>query len=692
VGRIPLYFSFLFIVLSSSLVVGLITYQLQANKAAVQQRHAQMDRIRQRLVELQGTINDFNRRGDHNAIHRAIARLSADPTLKALVVFDTRQQVHYSSVIDYRNRSLAEIHDIDLAAAARQVQGEFGGVRYDPARGWVIGRFPLDVMGAPDSVLPNRNPQLLGIFDISASLQRAIYAQQSNIIQQVLLFLGVLVLAFLLLYGNIRSRINRIIGAARRFIDGDYDTRVKLEGNDEFAAIARTFDQMAKDIQDQHSSLKRLAHYDDLTLLPNRACFVQQLGERINVQAGAQFSVLFIDLDRFKVVNDSLGHHVGDEMLQVIAHRIRSCVKEGDVVARFGGDEFLVLLADAENQPMVIAILGRLLRHIGEVMMLEERPVSTTASIGVARYPRDGQTPETLIQRADIAMYQAKHQGKNTYHFYRPEIDELSPDQLSREYHLRQCIERGEVLPYFQPIYDAASNRLLGLEALAHMPDGQGGILPPDGIIPVIEETGLMAAFGPVMLRQAVSDYQAWLARCTPDPVPYLALNLSCSQLDEVDFLDQVDCLLADSGVDPRCLEFEITEGTLIRQVDQKRELLGAIRERGIRIAVDDFGTGYSSLSYLKKLPLDTLKIDRSFVRDINLDKDDNAIIETIIAMAAKLGLGVVAEGVESREQLAFLLARQCTVIQGFYLGRPVPIARLQPGGCDRELLAMPAT
>jgi len=676
-GRLPLYLSFLMIVLVSSVLVGFITYLLQVDKVSAQQRQAQLSRVNQRLGELQGTINDFNRRGDLNAIHREIARLSADPTLKLLLVVDQNDRVHFSSVIEYRNRQTVEIAEVDLRALTEHKEDGFGGAYYDQSSGLLVGNFPLD--GISQSGVPFRTGEarLIGIFDISGPLRAALYDQQRYIIQQVAIYVVVLVLAFLLLYGNIRSRFNRIMQTARAFVAGDYGTRIDLDGNDEFASIARTFDQMAKEIEAQHSNLNQLAHFDPLTQLPNRSHFLDQLERRIAQGVEQPFSVLFIDLDRFKVVNDSLGHHVGDEMLQVIAHRIKGGIKETDTVARFGGDEFLILVEGTERQTNVVALLGRLLRHIAEPMMLEGHPVTTTASIGVARFPSDGQTAQLLIQRADIAMYQAKAGGKNAYHFYQPETDALAPDQLSLEHHLRQCIENADVLPYFQPIYDVRRRSLLGLEALAHMPDGQGGVLPPGVLIPIIEETGMMNSFGRVMLRRAISDYQQWSERCGLQRMPYLALNLSCSQLDQPDFLEQVDAMLQDTGMDPRLLEFEITESTIIRNVDQKLELLRAIRQRGIRIAIDDFGTGYSSLSYLKKLPLDTLKIDRSFVRDINMDTDDNAIIETIIAMAAKLGLGVVAEGVETREQLDFLQAQHCDVIQGYYFKRPAPLEDL---------------
>jgi diguanylate cyclase (GGDEF)-like protein len=677
VGRLPLYVSFLLIVLASSVVVGFLTYQVQGDKAAMQQRESQLLRIQQRLVELQGTINDFNRRGDRNAIHRTIARLNIDPTLRAVVVVDDKDKVQYSSVIDFRHRALVDITDLDLVGETRPMNTAFGGVYFDAQNNWVVGSFPIDALYGQAAGGAGGKARLLGIFDINAPLKRVRFEQEQNIIQQVVTFIVLLALAFLMLYRNIRSRINRIIKATQTFIAGDHATRIELGGNDEFAAIARTFDRMAGQIQTQHGRLHQLAHFDGLTQLPNRTQFVDQLEQLTDADGVGNFSVLFIDLDRFKVVNDSLGHQVGDDMLQIIAQRIRGCIKENDTVARFGGDEFLILLHDADDYATVVAILERLLRHIAESMLLAGRPVSTTASIGVARFPRDGQSAAVLIQRADIAMYQAKSHGKNNYHFYRPEIDELSPDRLSLEHHLRQSILHGAVMPYFQPVYDARHNRLVGMEALAHMPDGDGGILPPDVLIPVIEEAGLMSSFGQVMMLHAVTEYQQWVRQHAPEPVPYLALNLSCSQLDEEDFLDQVDRLLAETGVDPQRLEFEITESSLLNHVDQKSELLSAIRARGIRIAVDDFGTGYSSLSYLKKLPLDTLKIDRSFVRDINVDQDDNAIIETIIAMAGKLSLGVVAEGVENYEQLAFLLANHCDVIQGYYFARPGPISEL---------------
>lgn len=673
-GRLPLYLSFLIIVLLSSVLVSFITYLLQVDEVIDQQQGDQQARIQQRLTELQGTINDFNRRGDLDAIRRAISRLSVDQTLQILLVVDGDSIVRFSSVEGYGGQSAHAVASHDIPRLLANFRPDDGSTALAGNGGLVVANLPLKGIGSPND---DGQTRLVAVFDIQPHIQQALENQQRSIVQQVVIFVLVLVVAFLFLYANIRSRINRIIERTRRFIAGDHSARIALQGSDEFAAIARTFDQMAQEIQVQHENLNQLAHFDALTNLVNRAHLVERLERRVRAGQHKPFTVLFIDLDRFKVINDTLGHQMGDEMLQVVAHRIRSHVKDIDTLARFGGDEFVLLIESVSDIEGVKLILQRLLRHIGEPMMLGSNPVSTSASIGVACFPDDGRTAQALIQNADIAMYQAKGRGKNTYHFYRSETDAPPPGRLSLEHHLRQLIKRKEINLYYQPIYDARGHQLVGLEALAYLTGAHGEVLPPDTVIPVIEEAGLMNTFGELVLRQAVSDYQAWLGTRHPAVAPYLALNLSCSQLDAPEFLSQVDALLADTGVDPRDLEFEITESTVLRHVDQKLALLRAVRDRGIRIAIDDFGTGYSSLSYLGALPLDTLKIDRSFVRDLHIDKDDNAIVEAIIAMAAKLGLGVVAEGVENAAQLSYLLAHQCHVIQGYYFDRPAPLEDL---------------
>lgn len=677
-ARLPLYITFLVIVLTSSLVVSAVTYYVQVDRVTEQVIKAQDGRVHQRLVELQGTINDFGRRGDIYAIHREIARLSVDPTLKLLLVVDHVGMVRFSSFIDYRNRIAAEIPEIDYQRLVNHGVGIFGGSYYQSENTWVIGSYPLnDVSGQATADLAGQ-ARLLGIFDIKAPINQALYDHELNILQTVLIYVVFLILAFLLLYVGMRSRMKRITLATETFVSGDYAVRIRMDGSDEFAAIARTFDHMADEIEKQHGSLHQLAHFDNLTQLPNRNQFLHHLDRLISKDEGASFSLLFIDLDRFKVINDTLGHQVGDELLQVISYRLKSCIKDSDVLARFGGDEFLVLLEHTHKHALVTPILQRLLEHIADPMMLVDQPVSTTASIGVARYPQDGRSTQELIQHADIAMYQAKRQGKNRFYFYQPGADELSPDRLSLEHHLKQAVARGEMIALFQPVCDADTGATVGFEALARFHDPRGQLISPDSFMPILEEAGLMVAFGLGIMRVAITGYLQWLRVEQPQPAPFLAVNVSCEQLDESDFLERLDQVLDETGMPAELLELEITEGSIIAHIEQKMILLQAVRDRGIRIAIDDFGTGYSSLSYLKKLPIDKLKIDLSFVRDINLDHDDNAVIEAIIAMAAKLNLRVVAEGVETQEQLSFLRALGCNWIQGHCFARPEPLRATQ--------------
>lgn len=670
-ARLPLYLTFLIIVLTSSLVVSAITYGVQVQRVRQQVVNAQINRVHQRMVELQGTINDFNRRHDSHAIHREIARLSVDPTLKLLLVVDAGGMVRFSSIIDYRGRPVAEIAQVDYPALLAGVDNPFGSTYYRPGNDWVVAAYPLHDAGTLAAAGLSGQPRLLGIFDISLPIQKALYDHELTLLQTVLIYVIFLIIAFVLLYGGLRTRMKRIIDATQTFVGGDYSARVRMEGSDELAGLARTFDHMADEIEQQHGSLQQLAHFDNLTRLPNRNQFLQRL-ERVIGQGGmSSFSLLFIDLDRFKVINDTLGHQLGDELLQVIAHRLSTCIKEHDLLARFGGDEFLILLEQTASHQQVVPVLQRVLAHVAEPMLLNGHPVSTTASVGVARYPQDGRGAQELIQHADIAMYQAKAQGKNRFYFYQPGADELSPDSLGLEHHLKQCVANGEITVLFQPVHDIGSRSLTGFEALARLHDRNGRMLLPDTFLPVLEEAGLMVSFGMTMLKRSIQAYLQWLGKQSLPVESSLAVNVACMQLDQPDFLQQLDKVLAESGMAPQQLELEITESTVISQIEQKMLLLQEIRNRGIRIAIDDFGTGYSSLSYLKKLPIDKLKIDLSFVRDINLDRDDDAIIEAIIAMASKLNLKVVAEGVETEQQLAFLRDRGCHFAQGYYFGRP---------------------
>ena len=671
-------------VLLCSTLVSTVIYPVQIDSVIKREVSVQEARIQQRLVELQGTINDFSRRRNYNAIHREISRLAADPSLKVIMLSDANNTINYSSTLDYRGQHISQISEIDVPQIITQINTQSRAnkpntnIYFDEKNNWVIGKYEIKQSTTPDSNSTIKNDAyLLAIFDISHPIAIAKYQQEQLIIHQLLIYILVLSSGFLVLYSSIRSRINHIIHTAKNFVSSNYGYRVSLDGKDEFSSISRTFDQMADEIEHQHNDLTRLAHYDKLTQVLNRGHFIEQAEEIIENQSMKKYTLLFIDLDRFKIVNDTLGHKVGDEMLQVISQRLNSCIKETDLLGRLGGDEFIVLLGDTDNQEIITVISQRILQRVAEPLMLNNHPVSTTASIGVARYPQDALTAPKLIQYADIAMYQAKALGKNTYKIYDKNCPPPSTDALNLINHIRQSISHGLVTPHFQPIYDSNTGHMVSLEVLTHMDDGQGGLIPPSRLIPLIEDAGLMTEFTRVMICTAVAQYSQWVLRHQPSPCPRLSLNIASTHFDQETFMEQLDEILQETGVKPENLELEITEGTLLRNIDKKIELLAKIRKKGIHVAIDDFGTGYSSLSYLKKLPIDTLKIDRSFVADINLDSDDNAVIETIIAMAAKLELNVVAEGVETQDQLQFLHDHHCDIIQGFLYSHPLPLDQI---------------
>jgi diguanylate cyclase (GGDEF)-like protein/PAS domain S-box-containing protein len=443
--------------------------------------------------------------------------------------------------------------------------------------------------------------------------------------------------------------------------------------------------------------LMHLAHHDSLTNLPNRKFFRERLGISLNeaVLNGEQLAVLFLDLDRFKLINDTLGHTVGDKLLLMVAERLAGCFRRGDVLARLGddmlarlgGDEFVVMLRGLSEMQDAALVAQKIQDALAQPFQLEEHEVFASASIGIALYPSDAIDADSLIRCADGAMYQAKEQGLG-YQFYRPELENLSPERLTLENSLRKALERDELLLYYQPKVDLASGTVIGLEALLRWAHPTKGMIPPDQFIPLAEETGLIVPIGEWVLRTACLQIMTWQQEGVLLPV---AVNLSARQFrhlsttsetvggghwakrPEHSLVETIEQVLRETGVDPSCLELEITESILMQSLSMAANILQALSAKGMRIFIDDFGTGYSSLSYLKRLPIDTIKIDKSFVGDITTDQDDAAIVAAIIAMAHSLRLKVVAEGVETQEQFDFLLERGCDAMQGYFYSKPLP-------------------
>jgi diguanylate cyclase (GGDEF)-like protein len=423
--------------------------------------------------------------------------------------------------------------------------------------------------------------------------------------------------------------------------------------------------------------IEYLASHDSLTNLPNRETFNSLLREAIDTaqRHDHRFAVLFIDLDRFKVINDSLGHEAGDLLLLEVADRLRNVLRASDVVARLGGDEFVVILDQCGESDDVQRISTELLAALGKPMELAGHECHTTASIGIAMYPANGADAQTLTKNADMAMYLAKEDGKNGYRFFSKEVKTQSIERLSLESALRRALEREQFSLNYQPKVDMETGQITGVEALLRWAHPDLGNISPAQFIPLAEETGLIVPIGRWVVKEACAQAMAWQRRGLL-PVS-MAVNLSPRQFVDEHLLQDVDEALAASGMSPVLLQLEVTESMMMRNVGRALKVLDAIQSRGIRLAIDDFGTGYSSMSLMKHFPIDTIKIDRSFVRDLPQDSEDQAIAQAIISMGRALGMTVVAEGVENAEQEAFLRTHGCDEMQGFLISKPLPARQM---------------
>jgi len=420
------------------------------------------------------------------------------------------------------------------------------------------------------------------------------------------------------------------------------------------------------------------ANHDALTGLPNLNLLSDRIRQALLIsrRSKQEVGVFLLDLDNFKLINDTLGHDSGDQLLNLIAQRLNGMIRAGDTVARQGGDEFIVIVSDqalSENAPL---LAEKILDVVAQPLAVDGREVVLTVSIGICIYPRDGEDPQSLVKNAEVAMYRAKEQGRNCFQFYTGEMNAKSLARMTLENHLRYALEREELTLYYQPKVNLASGQITGMEALLRWQSPELGMITPDAFIPLAEETGLVVPIGAWVLKEACAQAQAWRDAGLPPLV--VAVNLSPRQFRQQDIAAVVAQCLRETGLDPRCLELEITESMVMQDSERVTSVLNQLKRMGVSLAMDDFGTGYSSLGYLKRFPFDKLKIDKSFVRDITSEPNNAAIAKTVIAMAHSLHMKVIAEGVETQGQLNYLRLHGCDEMQGYFFSRPVPAEKFE--------------
>ena len=431
------------------------------------------------------------------------------------------------------------------------------------------------------------------------------------------------------------------------------------------------------------------AQHDFLTDLPNRMLFNDRLTQAISlaVRQGKELAVMFVDLDHFKEVNDSLGHAVGDKLLQSVARRLVTCVRRTDTVSRLGGDEFVVLLSQVEHEEDAAFSARKILRALAVPHVIDDKPLDVNVSIGVSTYPTDGLEAESLMDKADTAMYEAKQQGRNNYQFFRPEMHARIADRQILEKDLRYALGQGEFLLHYQPKLNLKTGQIVGMEALIRWMNPHRGMVSPAQFVPIAEECGLILSIGRWVLLEACKQARAW--NDSGLGVVPVAVNVSAAEFGDKDFLSGVRAALIATGVEPPNLELELTESVLMDDAESAVDKLRALKAIGVQLAIDDFGTGFSSFTYLRRFPVDALKLDQSFVQEINEEQTDANILTAMINIGNTLKRRVVAEGVETRAQLKFLQSHDCGEGQGYYFSRPVVAEQagklLEPG--SREVI-----
>ena len=460
-----------------------------------------------------------------------------------------------------------------------------------------------------------------------------------------------------------------VISALAYFYFINYKKFIQQQNN----ILEDKVEEKTKELIMQRDKLKYQAHHDALTKLPNRILFLDRIEQALknSKHTGANISVMFLDLDRFKEINDTYGHEVGDKLLQLITKRLLKILREEDTIARLGGDEFIVLLKGLEKEE-VIDIAENIIQSMQKPFLINKIEIYTTFSIGISSFPEDGKSSSELLKNADTAMYKAKESGKNNYYFYNAKMTELAFKRIELDKEMHKALENREFIAYFQPKIDAKEMKVVGLEALIRWQHPTKGLIFPNSFIPFAEETGFIDEIDNFMMKESMKQVLQWHKKGIE--CGKVSINISSRQLNSKTYFQELKNTIDEIGIDTNLLEIEITETHIMNNPEYAMEILNKIKDLGISISIDDFGTGYSSLSYLKKLPVTKLKIDRSFIIDLPAGKEDIAIVRTIISLAKNLNLDIIAEGAETKEQVDCLVSEGCHDIQGYYFSKPLSV------------------
>jgi len=523
-------------------------------------------------------------------------------------------------------------------------------------------------------VPPSRGTEVMAILQRSSGDTLARTAElQTLLMGLAAVSLGGSLIGSIFIARGITRPLNRLAKGAARISRGDYSQPIEIASGDEIGAVAQAFNRMREGIESHEKEILRLAYEDRLTGLPNRALFNDRLAGAVNLarRTGTPLTVMLMDLDRFKHINDTLGHTIGDNVLREVATRLRAALRESDTIARLGGDEFGVLLPTG-NEDRIGEVVRKILRAIEQPIEAEGQWLDVGASIGIARFPEHGDKPDTLISRADVAMYLAKA-ANSEFAFYDATHDGTQQEQLSLLGELRRAMDRQELRVYFQPKIDLRTGRTRGVEALVRWMHPMRGLVPPIEFMPFAERTGFVRTVTRFVLETALTRCGQWLAQGIRLSV---SVNISVGAVQITDLPDIVASLLASCAVPPELVCLEITESSFMENPQRALHTLGRLRALGIRLSIDDFGTGFSSLAYLRKLRVHEIKVDRTFIAAME-DSDDMVIVRSTIELAHNLGLQVVAEGIEDEKSLARLRAMGCDEAQGFFMSRPLPEERL---------------